>query len=261
MPSRAVGIIKRIYASELVPRRRVGFARIWGERRLKAANRQSRGHIQKERATLLTRSRILIIACACVGFGVLFLSAYYYNLLTRYEQDVFMEQAKIDSLLQRRRNISTNLARTVQDYAIHERGVFRNVSEQRSAAQGVPKATNSVAFPEGPVEGTGWLSKVMSALGNSAGLLPDPHLAGVLAVAEQYPDLKLSENFQRFMNALVEMEKELSACRMTYSEVVNRYTTQLKTFPCNLFAKLYGFDTMPYYTADSEARRFRPIEY
>ncbi|MBW2277154.1 MAG: LemA family protein, partial [Deltaproteobacteria bacterium] len=93
------------------------------------------------------------------------------------------------------------------------------------------------------------------------GLPIDTKLSGVLALAEQYPDLKLSDNFRRFMDALVETEKALCDERMTYSEVVNSYTTKLKTFPGNLFAKIYGFELIPYFEADHDAQRFKPVDY
>ena len=84
---------------------------------------------------------------------------------------------------------------------------------------------------------------------------------GLVAVAESYPDLKLSENFRQFMDALVETEKELSEARMQYSNVVNTYTTLLRTFPGNLFAVIYGFEPLPYFEAAAEAKAFRPVEY
>jgi LemA protein len=107
----------------------------------------------------------------------------------------------------------------------------------------------------------GWLEHLLPLLDGSGNVSVKARLAGLLAVAERYPDLKLSDNFRQFMQALVETEKDLSEERMSYSEMVNRYSTQMKTFPGNMFARIYGFDQLPYYQADGEARWFRPVEY
>jgi LemA protein len=232
MSSRAVSIIKKLYGSELRPKKRRGLlSRLLRRKRAPARDKRERMlELYRVRGKLLTRGRIVLLSC--LGFLLLIfaISIYYYNKLTRYEQDVFKEKAKIDSLLQRRRNISINLARTVRDYAVHEQGIFEHVSDVRAASQG--------------------------ANGNKP-----TRIKGLMAIAERYPDLKLSDNFRHFMQALVDTEKELSDGRMHYSDVVNRYTTQMKTFPGNMFARIYGFQKLPYYEADGEAKRFRPVEY
>jgi LemA protein len=262
MSSRAVSIIKRLYGRELRPKKRRGLLRrLFGRKRARARDkREQMLELYRVRGKLLTRGRIVLLSC--LGFLLLIfaISIYYYNKLTRYEQDVFKEKAKIDSLLQRRRNISINLARTVRDYAVHEQGIFEHVSDVRAASQGANgnKPTEESATSS---QDDGWLEELLPLLNGSGDIPVEARIKGLMAIAERYPDLKLSDNFRHFMQALVDTEKELSDGRMHYSDVVNRYTTQMKTFPGNMFARVYGFDILPYYEADGEAKQFRPVEY
>ena len=245
---------------------------------------------------MITRGRILVAAFVLMIIAAFTISIIYYNKLTRSEQDVLKEQAKIHTLLQRRHNISTNLARTVRDYAVHEQEIFNHVSNMRRsnlkqeqkeninpvaaqpAAPGEPNAApagtstelapNAANAGGGPAavenekEDVGIIDNILSMLESNDIKLPvNKELAGLLAVAENYPDLKLSENFQSFMLALVETEKAISDQRMTYSDVVNNYTTTLRTFPGRIFALIYGFDSFNYFEADEAAKKFKPVDY
>jgi len=285
MSSRAVNIINALYGREMRSwRNRIrdlpGRVRARVDARRRKMNILS---LYRERNRILTRGRIIVAIVICLVAALFTASIVYFNTLTRLEQDVFKEQAKIDSLLQRRRNISINLARTVRDYAVHEQEIFHHVSDVRAATpqasrsgkgEGVDmespleEALKSEAPAGSPQSGKApevdpLFDEVLSMLeGSSSANVPfEKKLSGLVAVAESYPDLKLSDNFRRFMEALVETEKELSYRRMEYSDVVNTYTTQLKTYPGKLFAFMYGFEPVPYFVADTEAGVFRPVEY
>ena len=295
MSSRTINIIDALYGNEMRPSRRSRFFRWLFRRRVKRVRSQLRMReervlaLYRQRSEMLTKGRIAIFLGICLGFVFLIISVVYYNRLTSYEQDVFMEYAKIDSLLQRRRDISVNLARLVRDYAIHERSIFKHVSDIRaisiendktkpkvevdaligSNAQNTPSVTadtpnTTPKTPSADAAGDRTVfDDILSILdGSSTGDVPlENKLARLMAVAESYPDLKLSENFRNFMEALVETEKELSERRMKYAEVVNVYTTQFRTFPGKVFAFVYRFKPVSYFTADEEARRFSPVEY
>jgi len=285
MPSRAVGIINALYGREMrsswLGRLRSSFHRM----RIRAEERRRESHIldlYRERNRVLTRGRIVVgIIIVLVG-ALLTVSLVYYNRLTRLEQDVYMERAKIDCLLQRRRNISINLARTVRDYAAHEQAIFRHVTDARaSSAKASPRAPEgdgdgsssgakpagtdpaaSDAAPERPRTDTVFSEMISMLEGSSGRDIPlEEKLSGLVAVAESYPDLKLSDNFRRFMEALIETEKDISDRRLEYSDVVNRYTTQMATYPGRLFAVLFEFEPVPHFKAFSDAERFHPVEY
>jgi LemA protein len=285
MSSQALSIIKGLYGRELRAKKRPGFfGRLLGRlRRNKPRILDTRTiEIVRVRKRLLTARRVTVTAgLLLIAFHVA-MGIYYYNVLTRMEQDVLKEQAKISSLLQRRRNISINLARTVRDYAVHEAEIFRHLAEVRAASQGggdsdgapagragageVEPGPGPLAGAEIPADGEVSKSVIdeLSSFIEGAGigeLAMDSKLSKLLAVAERYPDLKLSENFRNFMDALVETEKELCDERMRYAETVNTFTTKLKTFPGNVFGKAYGFESVPYYEADQDALQFHPVDY
>ncbi len=288
MPSRSVNIIDALYGDEVRSSRRGRLLKWFLPRRMRAkvdARKHERRilSLYKERNKILTSGRIVIAIILCFIAALSITSIVYFNTLTRSEQDVFKEAAKIDSLLQRRRNISVNLARTVRDYAVHEEKIFHHVSNTRaSLKKSDPSKTkkggageSKVAAPPGSTTPTeskatgkkpetgGAINEILAMLeGTSTGDIPlEKTPAGLMAVAESYPDLKLSDNFRRFMEALVDTEKEISDRRMTYSDVVNAYTTRLKTFPGKLFGVVYGFKPFPYFAADADSKRFSPVEY
>jgi LemA protein len=193
-------------------------------------------------------------------------SIYYYNLLVITEQDVLAEKGKVQALLQRRNDISINLSKATFDYSRHERGVFTAVvslrailSDKEAGRQqldeiihglDVPEKMSSEAIKRGV--GGGDSLSALSAL--SA-------LDRLIAVAEQYPDLKLSANFLNLMTALVDVEKDLATERIKYNDFANVYTTNLAKFPVNFYAWIFGFESEPYFEATDEAKSLKPIKY
>jgi len=86
-------------------------------------------------------------------------------------------------------------------------------------------------------------------------------LTRLLALAEQYPDLKLSNTFINLMTALIEVEKDLAMERIKYNDAVNVYTTNTAIFPINIFAVIFRFKDKPYFEATQEAQKLKPISY
>ena len=293
MTSRATGIIKTLYGEEVQRTARNGLL-AWppfckptvvlrpGSRTYQLLRRRRR--LTNLFRTLLAVGGVFCVVAFCLG-------VYYFNLLTSLEQNVQMGWARIDSLLMRRHNISTNLARTVRDYAIHEQGVLTHVSSIRAAAQGdneqeQGQVAAKAAPPSGLAEkknapGQGAekppreakppdvaakdneLKRIISLVEGSSPETVDlgKQLGGFKALAEQYPDLKLSANFIRFMDALVESEKDLANERLTYAATVNTYTTTIACIPGRWYAKLYRFHGYPYYEIADDAKHFRPVDY
>ena len=83
----------------------------------------------------------------------------------------------------------------------------------------------------------------------------DALLSKVFAIAERYPDLRLSENFQRYMDALVDAETKIAEQRMIYNKRANDMSTAVGTFPGFVFAKLYGFEPPAFFEPEAEARK------
>ncbi len=204
---------------------------------------------------VLADAKFKIIGAAA---GVVFLAAtiYYYNILLDYEHEMLKSASQVEVLLQRRNDISINLAKAVGDYSSYERQVLTEIVKLRSL---LPKDAARGAKPEDP-------AAAPPKPGNElAGLLKGQDgtaaLASLLAVAEQYPDLKLSANFQSLMAALVEVEKDLAGERLKFNEAAMIYWGYVSRFPSNFFAGMFGFKPTPYFTATQEAQTLKPIAY
>ena len=202
------------------------------------------------------RVRILVVLLFALIAGA---SIYYFNLLVQTEQDVLAAKGKVAALQQRRNDISINLSKAVLDYSRHERSVFTVVVALRSflsekGLKGTELEEIMKDFGQQGIAGAGKASEKISGAGSSS-------LDRLLAVAEQYPDLKLSSNFNSLMKALVDVEKDLAAQRINYNNATNLYSTNLAKFPINIYAWIFGFKWYPYFEATDEAKTFKPINY
>ncbi len=306
MSLRTRNLIEALYGSELRDRRRPGlfrrFLRLFSRKKRRKLDAATMAIVRSHKR-LLTKWRIVVASALILFVAHAVVAVHYFNILTSMQQDMFREAAKINILLQRRRNISINLARTVRDYAIHEVDIFRHLADVRASNQGIEAAASdqfegvarqlqglmttkgaglaagavAAADSSTPARSTFLEGEPLAAGGDAESaveeidsfimdatggeLTMNGKLEGLLAVAERYPDLKLSENFRTFMDALIGTEKEISDKRMKYSDAVNNYSTTLLTFPGNIYAKVFRFDSVSYYEADPTARQFSPVEY
>ena len=159
---------------------------------------------------------IIVIAVVVVVGAVL---AAMYNSLVRLNQQSDEAWSDITVQLKRRYDLIPNLVNTVKGYASHEKTVFEDVTAARAnalSAQG-PAAT---AKAEGDFQQT---------------------MKSLFAVAENYPDLKASQNFQELQAQLTDTEDKIQASRRFYNGVVRDFNTKRKTFPTNIFANMLGF--------------------
>ncbi len=159
---------------------------------------------------------IIVIAVVVLVGAVL---AAMYNSLVRLNQQSDEAWSDITVQLKRRYDLIPNLVNTVKGYASHEKGVFENVTTARAnalTAQG-PAAT---AKAEGDFQQT---------------------MKSLFAVAENYPDLKASQNFQDLQAQLTDTEDKIQASRRFYNGVVRDFNTKRKTFPTSVFANMLGF--------------------
>ena len=157
---------------------------------------------------------VVIVLVLLIAFA-----AAMYNALVRLNQQSDEAWSDITVQLKRRYDLIPNLVNTVKGYAAHESGVFEKVSEARAnalSAQG-PAAT---AKAEGDFQQT---------------------MKSLFAVAEAYPDLKASQNFQDLQAQLTDTEDKIQASRRFYNGVVRDFNSKRKTFPTNIFANLLGF--------------------
>jgi len=191
-------------------------------------------------------------------------SVFYYNLLVTTEQDVLAARGKVDAYLQRRNDISINLSKAVFDYSKHEQGVFTAVVALRSFLSKNAESNDKLKglfnmLKDQNVNMTDM--EKMEAIGNQTKGMDISPLARLMAVAEQYPDLKLSTTFLNLMSALIDVEKDLATERIKYNEAVNVYTTNMAKFPINMYAGIFNFNDKPYFKASNQAQKLIPIGY
>jgi LemA protein len=142
-----------------------------------------------------------------------------YNRLVTLSQAWKRAFADIDVQLRQRHDLIPNLVETVKGYAAHESGVFTQVAEARAGAMRATSVGERSAA-EGALTG---------ALGN------------LMAVAENYPQLKANENFQQLQNELADLENKIAAARRFLNNAVAEYNTAIQQFPAALFAGGLGF--------------------
>jgi LemA protein len=160
-----------------------------------------------------------------------------YNGFVRLRNLVQEAWRQIDVELNRRHDLIPNLVETVKGYAAHERGVFDDVSRARAAASGGGQTPAQQAASE---------NVLTQALGR------------LFAVAEAYPVLRASENFQQLQAELTNTEDRIAAGRRFYNANVRTLNTKVESFPSNLVAGAFGFVRAEYFETEDPAVRAAP---
>ena len=138
----------------------------------------------------------------------------------------------IDVQLKRRHDLVPNLVETVKGYATHEKATFEKVTQARADAMSA--------------EGVADTAKAEQGLTGA--------LLGLRAVAENYPDLKATQNFQQLSRNLSQLEDEIQASRRIYNSNVQSYNTSIQQFPASIIANQGGFTARDYFEIDGAER-------
>ena len=155
-----------------------------------------------------------------------------YNGLVKLKIKVDNSWSDIRVFLKKRYDLIPNLVNTVKGYATHESETFEKVTAARNAA---------TAVPAGDVEGA---AKANQVLGGA--------LRGLLAIAENYPDLKANQNFIELQHALQSIEGDLANSRRYYNATVRDYNTAIQQFPGVLIANMSGFKAREFYELEDQ---------
>lgn len=178
------------------------------------------------------------ILIAVVVLLVLFLWMTY-NSLVALRERIREALSSIDVQLKRRTDLIPNLIESVKGYAKHEKEVFEQVTEARSA---IMKAGS----PHEKAEANNMLEGALKSL---------------FAVAEAYPDLKANENFMHLQQELTDTENKISYSRQFYNSNVLEYNTKIKTFPTLLIANQFGFKEEEFFEANEEERKNIKVDF
>ena len=196
------------------------------------------------------------LAGAAGGLLLLLLAIFYFNMLVSAEHAWLRSAGQVEVFMQRRNDISVNLANAVQGYSSYERNVLSEVVKLRGHIR--PDDLKS-----------GKLEDILKGLKENPAALPSGKegvaapggLASLFAVAEQYPDLKLSANFQSLMSALIEVEKDLAQERVKLNDSVFAYSELTTKFPSRYFASVFGFKAPDYFKATGDAQALKPVRF
>ena len=174
----------------------------------------------------------IIVIVAIIVIAVLYFIAKRNSIIASRNR-VDESWSGIDVQLKRRHDLVPNLVETVKGYATHEEAVFTKVTEARAESMSA-KSVQDTATAETKLTGA---------------------LTDLRAVAENYPDLKATENFQQLSRNLSELEDEIQASRRIYNSNVQSYNTDIQQFPGSIIANQGGFTARQYFEIEDKSER------
>ncbi|ATP12306.1 LemA family protein [Bartonella henselae] len=186
-----------------------------------------------------------------LAFLIPFLSGCGFNTIPTNEEKAHAAWSEVLNQYQRRADLIPNLVETVKAYATHEQAVFTNVVEARAKATQININADMLNNPE-----------IMQQYLNDQANLSSA-LSRLMAVVENYPDLKANQNFLALQSQLEGTENRISVARRDYIETVRIYNTALKTMPTMLWAKLWFRDAkpMPTFTIDDNSQQTPKVNF
>ena len=187
----------------------------------------------------MTRQTRNAAGAVALVFVALSVSGCSYNRFVSQEEAIKAQWAQVENQLQRRNDLIPNLVETVKGYAEHEESVFKDIAESRSR----------LLAARSPEEQIAAANQQTSALGR------------LLAVVENYPQLKANEQFNRLMDELSGTENRIATERMRYNERVQEYNTSTRQFPANVTARVFGFKAYPFFEAPAAAKEAPKVNF
>jgi LemA protein len=178
---------------------------------------------------------VAIVVAVLLGLALVVL----YNRLVRLRNRVENAWSQVDVQLRRRYDLVPNLVETVKGYAQHERATFEEVTRARTRAQEART-----------VEEQAEAENVLTAA-----------IGRLFAVAEAYPELRASENFQQLQSQLEETEDKIRVARQIYNDAVLSYENARETIPANLIAGMFGFAEKPFFEIEEAAREAPRVQF
>ncbi|MDE5685107.1 MAG: LemA family protein [Paramuribaculum sp.] len=171
-----------------------------------------------------------------------------YNKMVGLEEGVDQSWGEVETQYQRRADLIPNLVSTVKGYATHESETFEKVTEARAKATSITLNVDDLNE-----ENLAKFQKAQNDLSSA--------LKSLLAVSENYPDLKASKNFEDLQVQLEGTENRIATARSRYTEEVRTYNTTIRRFPATIFAGMFGFATKPQFSAEEGAAKAPKVEF
>jgi len=171
-----------------------------------------------------------------------------YNGMVQKDEAVSAAWSQVENVYQRRADLIPNLVNTVKGYATHERETLEGVIEARAKATSVtidPSKMDAEALQK--------FQQAQDGLSSALGRL--------IAVAENYPDLKANQNFLDLQAQLEGTENRITVERQKFNETARDYNTYIRSFPRNIFAGLFNFDKRAYFEASAGAEKAPEVKF
>ena len=171
-----------------------------------------------------------------------------YNGMVKEQEKATTALANVQSSYQRRADLIPNLVETVKGYAAHEKQTLEDVVAARSKATSITLDPSNMT-PEKLKE----FQQAQGELGSALGRL--------IAIQENYPDLKANENFRDLQVQLEGTENRINEARNTYNAAVQQYNVVIRSFPKNMLAGMFGFDKMDKFEAEAGAEKAPQVKF
>lgn len=192
-----------------------------------------------KKSTAIIITIIVIVVLSMVGV---------YNSMVTSEEKVNTAWAQVENQYQRRSDLIPNLVNTVKGYASHETETLQGVVEARSRATSINIDPANLT-PEALAEYNKAQGQVGAALGR------------LIALQENYPDLKANQNFLELQSQLEGTENRITVERQRFNEEARDYNTSIRRFPRSMLAGIFGFSQKPYFQAEEGAAKAPTVEF
>src|SRR5512145_589686 len=193
-------------------------------------------------------SRIVLIVIAVIAVLFIFRGCRGYNNLVTLREQVNSSWSNVENVYQRRADLIPNLVNTVKGYAAHEQETFTAVTEARAKSTSVTIDAANMTDAD--------LKRFQAAQGEMSSAL-----SRLLAVAENYPELKANQNFLELQSQLEGTENRIAVERRRFNEVVQGYNTAVRVFPTVIYAGWLGFKDRPYFEAEEGSQVAPKVEF
>ena len=185
------------------------------------------------------KTGIIIAVIVVVGLIIGLTVVSYYNRFVTQSEAIDNQWAQVENQLKRRYDLIPNLVNTAKGYMEFEKGVFENIAASRANYAGATTTREKVEAS----------NQVESAL------------ARLLAVVENYPNLKSNETFMKLMDELAGTENRIAVERMRYNETVRTYNVSIKRFPGSIFASLFGRQPAVYFEVPEAEHEVPKVDF
>lgn len=186
---------------------------------------------------------LIVVAVAAILWG-----STSYNGLVSMDEQVSEQWANVEAQYQRRADLIPNLVNTVKGYATHEKETLEGVIAARSQATQI-KVNADELTPEKLAE----YQKAQGAISSALGKL--------LMISEKYPELKANQNFQELQAQLEGTENRINVARINFNKIAKEFNTQIRRFPKNILAGMFGFEKRTYFEASEGAEQAPKVEF